>query len=215
MVYRDSHGKSLEDYPRPSIAVDTAVLTVVDDELSVLLTRTATSAAPEGRWRLPGGFLHEGETLRDAALRTLHGKAGVAGLNPRQLRVFDAPGRDDRGWVLSVAHVDAVPAARIPSTEHARVVAVRDLPALPYDHAEIVAAAVADLRERYRAAPDPGLLLPAAPFVISDLRALHTAVLAERLNPDTFRRAMIDQLRPTGELRQGARGKPAELFERR
>ena len=39
------------------------------------------------------------------------------GLNPRQLHVFDAPDRDDRGWVLSVAHCDVVPVDRLPLAE--------------------------------------------------------------------------------------------------
>lgn len=34
--YRDSSGRALADYPRPSVAVDTALLTVVDGTLSVL-----------------------------------------------------------------------------------------------------------------------------------------------------------------------------------
>ncbi|WES64646.1 NUDIX domain-containing protein [Microbacter sp. GSS18] len=213
--YRDSHGKTLEDYPHPSVAVDTAVLTVVDGALAVLLTRT-TDAVADGRdeWRLPGTFLHEGETLRNAALRSLREKAGVAGLHPRQLRVFDAPDRDDRGWVLSVAHVDAVPVERVPGSDRTRLVGVDDLPQLKYDHDEIVATAVTDLRERYARFPDPAGLLPPGPFVIRDLRALHEAVAGRRLNPDTFRRSVIEQLRATGEMRKGVRGKPAELFER-
>lgn len=214
-VYRDSSGRTLADYPRPSVAVDTAVLTVIDDTLAVLLTKPA-DAAVSGReeWRLPGAFLHEGETLREAALRSLWEKVGIEGLHPRQLRVFDARDRDDRGWVLSVAHVDAVPATRVLTSEYTRVVAVDGLPPLPYDHDEIVAAAVADLRERYASAPDPARLLPPAPFVISDLRALHEAVAGARVNADTFRRSVIDQVRATGEIRTGMRGKPAELFVR-
>lgn len=213
--YRDSSGRTLADYPRPSVAVDTAVLTVVDGTLAVLLTRPADAAATSrDEWRLPGAFLHEGETLRDAALRSLREKAGIDGLHPRQLRVFDALDRDDRGWVLSVAHVDAVPADRVVTTESTRVVAADELPPLPYDHDEIVAAAVADLRERYASAPDPAGLLPPGPFAISELRALHEAVAGARVNPDTFRRSVIDRLRATGEIRTGVRGKPAELFVR-
>ena len=58
-----------------------------------------------GRCRAPSCT---GETLADAVKRSLRDKAGVRGLQPRQLHVFDDPDRDDRGWVLSVAHVDVV-----------------------------------------------------------------------------------------------------------
>ena len=211
--YRDAHGRTLEDYPRPSVAVDTAVLTVADDRLRVLLTRTDDADAGPG-WRLPGTFLHVGETLADAVLRSLREKAGVEGLRPRQLRVFDAPDRDDRGWVLSVAHLDVVRDDRIPTTERTRLLAVDEVPPLPYDHAEILAAAVASIRADYRERPDPGRLLPDGPFGIRDLRLLHEAVLGEPLVADTFRRAMLPGLVATGELRRGVRGKPAELFER-
>ena len=46
--YRDSAGKTLADYPRPSVAVDAALLTVVpgDECLSVLQVQRA--AGPDG-----------------------------------------------------------------------------------------------------------------------------------------------------------------------
>lgn len=209
--YRDSAGKTLEDYPRPSVAVDTAALTVHDGRLCVLLVRDES-----GDERLPGTFLHPDETLRDAALRALRDKAGVRGLRPRQLRVFDDPKRDDRGWVLSAAHLDAVRADQIPLTERTRLVAVDDLPPLAYDHATIVADAATELRGEYRRDPDPWRLLPpsADGMTIRDLRLLHEAVLGERLIADTFRRAMLPGLKPMGEIRRGARGKPAELYRR-
>ena len=60
MVYRASSGKTLEDYPRPSVAVDTAVLTVgPGGTLDVLLVRRGNASLGEA-WELPWTFLHEG-----------------------------------------------------------------------------------------------------------------------------------------------------------
>lgn len=211
-AYRDSSGKTLEDYPRPSVAVDTAALTVHDGRLCVLIIRDES-----GDERLPGTFLHPDETLREAALRALREKAGIQGLDPRQLQVFDDPKRDDRGWVLSVAHLDAVRADQIPLTEQTRLMPVDQLPPLAYDHAEIVKRATAQLRAEYQRMPDPWHLLPPHPdgLAIRDLRLLHESVLGERLIADTFRRAMLPGLETAGKYRRGVRGKPAELFRKR
>jgi len=206
-TYRDSHNRALTDYPRPSVAVDTAVLTVPPGAaLSVLLVRTGDE------WRLPGTFLHEGERLADAVLRSLQTKAGVSGLSPRQLHVFDDPARDNRGWVLSVAHLDAVPWSRLSiDAALARVVPVTDVGSLPYGHNEILDQAVATLRSSYTSAPDPLRLLDGA-FTLRQLQDLHEAVAGEPLMRDSFRRAMEPQLRATGELAAGTVGKPARLF---
>lgn len=217
--YRDPSGRTLADYPRPSVAVDTAVLTVPRGArgLHVLLV-----ARPEPRrasgWALPGTFLHEDETLAEAVLRSLRDKAGVVGLAPAQLHVFDALDRDDRGRVLSVAHVSVVAWGRVSAAVAARpdvaAVPVDDAVGLPYDHDRIVALAVAHTRARYAEHPDPDRLL-APPFTLLELRRLHEAVLGEPLPKDTFRRRMQPFLRPTGQLREGAVGKPAELFRHR
>lgn len=201
---------ALERYPRPSVAVDTAVLTVTSaGELAVLLLPAEERGGMPVR--LPGTFLHEGELLADAVLRSLRAKAGVAGLAPRQLHVFDAVDRDDRGRVLSVAHVDVVRASQLPPD--ALVAPISALPPLAFDHDRIVAFAVDHLRAEYREAPDPRGLIE-APFTLSRLRALHEAVLGERLLPDTFRRAMLPDLVATGEMERSRRGRPAELFRR-
>lgn len=213
-VYRDSSGRRLADYPRPSVAVDTALLTIdpAGDVLAVLEVRRANGRG----WGLPGTFLHEGERLIDAVLRSLRDKAGVHGLRPHQLRVFDDPNRDDRGWVLSVAHVDVVPPERLgrrqPDTT--RIVPVDRPGRLPYGHGEIIAAAVTDLRRRYADLPDPGHLLGET-FTLRELRRIHEIVAGESLQRDTFRRAMEGHLEPTGVTTTGGRGRPAELFRRR
>ena len=207
----NSSGRALTDYPRPSVAVDTAVLTP-DPEIGLAVLQVRR---PQGRgWALPGTFLHERETLAMAVGRSLRDKAGVKGLAPRQLHVFDALGRDDRGWVLSVAH-DAVVgperlAGRLAST---RLVPVTAPGRLVYDHAEIIARAVDEVRARYATAPDPDGLL-GAEFTLRDLRLTHELVAGETLQRDTFRRAMEAQLIPTGQRVAVGRGRPAELFRR-
>lgn len=235
--WTDSSGRSLSDYPRPSVAVDTAVLTVpVGSDsprlpkgrptsglsgLHVLLVR---SHRPSGRtyWGLPGTFIHEGETLRRAALRALETKADLHGLNPSQLHVFDDPRRDPRGWVLSVGHLDVVRwdlvSEALADRDDAELASVAPIlsgdRALPYDHDAIVRFAVEELRAQYAEAPDPRRLLR-EPFTLRDLELLHRAIDPDGTPAkDTFRRSMEPLLVDTGEMTSGTVGKPARLFRR-
>ena len=227
-------GSDLGDYPRPSVAVDVAVLSVVADDdgvdrLSVLLIHRATETH-RGEWSLPGSFVRERERLDHAVQRTLRDKCGVAGLAPRQLIVLDDPARDDRGWVLSVAHLDTVPVTRavslldrtdvrwVPVRPRRRGRSVLDLPdgqrLLPFDHEVIIERAIARIRSDYADQPDPAGMLP-EPFTILELRRLHEAVAGEELQKDTFRRAMLPGLVRTASVESGTVGRPARRYRRR
>ena len=173
-----------EDFARPSVAVDVAVLTVVPGRepwLGLLVHKRAGDAYKD-RWDIPGGFVQAGETLADAVLRLLREKSDVRGLQPTQLHVFDDPHRDERGWVMSVAHMDAVPYERLMAAmthrDDVRIVPIHESDGrirvqtpgkhrrLPWDHDEIVTLAVHRLRERYAERPDPdGLVVGEAPPV--------------------------------------------------
>ncbi|KAA0974154.1 NUDIX hydrolase [Paeniglutamicibacter gangotriensis] len=211
----------LHKYPRPSVAVDVALLTVDEGRLKVALIRRE-SGDKSGELSLPGTFVHEGELLVDAALRSLADKAGVCGFHPRQLHVFDDPKRDDRGWVLSVAHVDVARVEDLREAverENIQLVDVELIGNLPYAHDEIVRKAVDAVRRSYLENPDPWGLIE-QPFVLSQLRDLHESVLGHQLQRDTFRRQMEPMLQGTEETavpppaRVGgeARGRPARLY---
>ncbi|HYO03759.1 MAG TPA: NUDIX domain-containing protein [Mycobacterium sp.] len=210
---RDGSGKTLADYPRPSVAVDTALLTLdpAGSELLVLQVRRNDDTG----WALPGTFLHPRERLADAVDRALRTKAGVRGLRPRQLHVFDDPQRDDRGWVLSVAHLAVVRSDRISMRlpDRTRLRPTSNPGRLPYGHGGIVARAVDDLRARYATSPDPDGLL-GTEFTLRQLRLAHEAVAGESLQRDRFRRVMDPQLEATGRSVATGRGRPAELFRR-
>ncbi|RWR22909.1 NUDIX domain-containing protein [Agrococcus lahaulensis] len=206
MTFQQGKTSGLGDYPRPSVAVDTAVLTVAAGQLCVGVLHDPRS----DRLRLPGTFLHESETLAVAVRRSLREKAGIQGVEPAQLHVFDAPGRDSRGWVVSVAHVAVVRADELGSLEP---LPTDDARGLDFDHDEIVRLAVARLRAEYIEHADPRRIL-GEEFTITELRAVHEAVRGLPLQPDTFRRHMLPLLRDSGRLHRGSVGKPAALYRR-
>ncbi|MHA6630914.1 NUDIX hydrolase [Pseudonocardia sichuanensis] len=208
MTWTDSSGQALADYPHPSIAVDVALLTVVDGHLCVLLHEKH-----DGLWSLPGRFVRIDETLRDSALLALREKVGVTGREPEQLHVFDALDRDSRGRVMTVAHVDLVPAELLGAATGAPI-PVAELPRLAFDHRDIVHKAVERVRAEYRERPDPRRLL-GEPFTLLELQRVHEAVLGERLQKDTFRRRMLPGLQETDTVQRGSVGKPARLFRQR
>lgn len=230
---RSAPTDGLTAFPRPSVAVDVAVLTIDDGRLGVVLWRR-TGNTESGRWALPGSFLQAGEHLDEAVTRTLRTKCGITGLAPTQLRVMDDPCRDDRGWVLSVAHLDVVRAETLAGRRadgEVRIAPVQvgasqpGLPAtiveppdgqseLPFDHDETVRLAVEALQARYAERPDPAGLLD-GPFTFLRLRELHETVAGRSLQRDTFRRAMLPHVEPLDELAQGAVGRPARLYRRR
>lgn len=106
------------EYPRPSLTADVVVVAPEPGEggriegIQVLLIRRGRDPF-EGRWALPGGFCEPTESVEQAAARELEEETGVRGVRVEQVATFSAPGRDPRGWVVSVAHLAVVPARRL------------------------------------------------------------------------------------------------------
>ena len=215
---RKGTGTNVYDYPRPIVAVDAALLTWDPDRglLVVELAREDT-----GKWALPGAFLRKGEVLSEAVERCLRDKLGVEGIRPCQLCVFDAPNRDNRDWVLSVAHLAVVRPNQLHTLGSGEVTRTRLAPVdrpgeLAWDHPEIVRLAKNDIRDRYQSEPDPERLLGTR-FTMRELRQVHEAVAGQKLQRDKFRRVMELRLVGTGIMQDttGTRGRPAELFRRK
>ncbi len=206
---------ALDDYPSPHVAVDIAVLTVADFGTpgAHLAARVLERSDSPTGLVVPGRFLRPDETIRSCIRTALNEKAGVSTdeVEPRLLHVFDDPDRDPRGWTVSLSHVVVLP----PRVVTGRLESVDNLPPMLFDHDVIVAAAAADVRERYEAGPDPDGLLD-APFTLSELRVHHESVLGERLRRDTFRRRMESLLVPIAHGNSQAvrsdGGRPARLW---
>lgn len=139
------------DYPRPSLAADVVVLHGPARSRRVLLVRRG-SEPYEGTWALPGGFVDEYEPVPEAARRELAEETGVwlADAPVRVVGVYAQRGRDPRGWTASAVYlVDLGDSDPLPSVvggddaDEARFWPVDALPALAFDHADILADALA------------------------------------------------------------------------
>lgn len=156
---------TMSDYERPSVTVDLAIFTIRDGVFSVLLIERGDHPF-KGNWALPGGFVNPKESTDTAAWRELGEETGVEQFSGHleQLKTYSEPGRDPRGWVISVAHVAFAPNLPDPQfgddAADARWWAVEELnldgepnpdapaPALAFDHAEILRDAVERVRSK-------------------------------------------------------------------
>lgn len=134
-------------YPRPALTADCVVFSTCDEGRCVLLIRRGNEPF-KGCWAFPGGFAEEGETIEQTAARELQEETHLHDLPLHQFHVFSKPGRDPRGWTVSVAFwtfldPDSKPeASGGDDAAEARWFPLTYLPPLAFDHAEILAAAV-------------------------------------------------------------------------
>jgi 8-oxo-dGTP diphosphatase len=134
------------DYPRPMLTTDVVVLAGAAETPRVLLIQRGNSPFA-GSWALPGGFVEEGEQVVQAVSRELAEETGlrIDASSLELLGVYDTPGRDPRGWTVSVVYLARVPGesmvAGADDASDARWFSVEELPELAFDHELILADA--------------------------------------------------------------------------
>ncbi|HZT80447.1 MAG TPA: NUDIX hydrolase [Gemmataceae bacterium] len=131
-------------YPRPALTADLILISREARPRVLLIRRKHDPFA--GVWALPGGFVEENEPLETAARRELKEEAGLDAAELEQLHTFGDPGRDPRGWTVSVAFIGRVDpeTVRPRAGDDAAEVGWHPLDALPplaFDHEKILAVA--------------------------------------------------------------------------
>jgi len=133
------------EYPEVPIV---GVGAVVRDGPRILLVRRAKEPA-RGLWTFPGGAVELGEPTEIAVRREVQEETGLEVAHLDQVHAFGDPGRDPRGWTISIAFLAILePAATDALHPRAGSDAANvgwfdldDLPPLAFDHDEIVAYA--------------------------------------------------------------------------
>lgn len=94
-------------YAKPSVTADIILFSVTEDRTRVLLIKRGGSPY-KGCYAFPGGYGARGETIDETASRELQEETGLEGLSASQFRVYSTPGRDPRGWVITVAFLSVL-----------------------------------------------------------------------------------------------------------
>lgn len=123
----------------------TVDIIVVDFDKEKILLIQRKNEPFRGMWALPGGFVDENEDLEDAAHRELKEETSIEVLKLSQIKAFGKPGRDPRQHTVSIAYFGIADKNVEPkAADDAKEVKWFDrknLPALAFDHLEIINAA--------------------------------------------------------------------------
>lgn len=210
-------------YPMPFTRVELCVFSVAEGGLRVLLARRAADPF-QGRWALPGGVLRIDldESLEAACQRVAGERLGTQLAGMQLHAAQGGKDRDPRApWALSLVYrtavlleqVSVVPGKRVSDLRWTEATQAAGDRRLAFDHALIVAQALASLRREVDDLRFPPGLLPEA-FTLGELQAASEVVLGHALDKSSFRRrvdaagvvAPIDGAMRTGAFR------PAQMY---
>ena len=202
-------------FPAVAVTVDMVVLTVFDGELQVLLIERGGEPF-QGRWALPGGFIHENENLYEAAERELVEETGAeAAPYLQQFRAYGNPDRDPRMRVVTVAYLAVVPhigpITAGTDAKHAELISVEKAlrgngrRRLAFDHTVILREAVEEARSLLETTSIATAFV-SDPFTLTELRSVYEAVWGQKLDPGNFRRKVLST--PGFVVATGRRGQP-------
>lgn len=136
-------------YPRPALTADCVLFSFKGNYGYVLLIERKNPPYA-GHWAFPGGFVEEGESAEEAARRELREETGLYVDTLSQFHTFSRPGRDPRGWTVSVAFVAVVDCELLlpiggDDASNAQWFSLDKVPPLAFDHAEILQKALEEV----------------------------------------------------------------------
>ena len=135
-----------EQFKKMSVATDLLILTIIDDQLVVLMTKRSEYPFKD-HWALPGVFVGIDETLEEAAVRGLREEVNLENIYLEQLYTFGEVDRDPRLRVVSVTYMALTPPEKLDFKAGSRVNEVKLFPVddiirgeieTAFDHREII-----------------------------------------------------------------------------
>ena len=132
-----------ESYRNPKPTVDIVIETRPNTVVLILRKN------PPLGWALPGGFVDEGETLEEAAIREAREETCLEVELTRQFHTYSDPARDPRHHTISTVYLARATGEPLGADDaaQARVFAYDELPSeLVFDHADILEDVI---NERY------------------------------------------------------------------
>ncbi len=207
------------------VGVDNVIFSVDTDNHNLLVLLMKRQESPfADSWSLPGTLVRQGESLKQAAYRTLAEKIKVSNIYLEQLYTFGGPHRDPRESVesfgvryLSVSYFALVRYEEAEITKDIRWATwmkLDNIPELAFDHNQVLSYGYQRLRNKLEYSPIAFDVLPEY-FTLHDLYQLYTTVLGENFSDySNFRSKLLKLgfLADTGHKSSKGAGRPATLY---
>jgi len=211
-------GKTVERTVMNAITIDCVIFGFDKGVLEVLLVQHAEGIR-KGDWGLPGGWIKETESIDAAAHRLLAELTGLDNIYLEQLKAFGETNRFPLGRVITIGYNALVKKEDFNikagfTASDAQWYKIADVPALIYDHNEIINYSLANLRNRVKQAPIGFNLLPEK-FTLFELMQLYEEILGVEMDKSNFRRKILRMglLKALDEKQKDVSHRAAQLYE--
>lgn len=182
------------EHPRMLVSVDCIVFGFDGSELRVLIGKRKMDPG-RGEWSLYGGFVHNNESIDEAASRVLTELAGLRHLYIRQVGAFGNIDRDPGERVISIVYYALINVndydEKLREKHGVEWMAINDLPPLYSDHRSMIQKARQMMRETITHEPIGFRLLPKL-FTLTQLQKVYEAISGEELDKRNFRKYIND-----------------------
>lgn len=203
--------------PKFYVAIDCIIFGFSEGELSLLLLKRNFEPAM-GEWSLMGGFVQEGESVDDAAKRVLNELTGLNNVYMEQVGSFGEIGRDPGERVISIAYNALINInesdKELVQQHNAFWVNINNLPALIFDHPQMVEQARNLMQQKASTEPIGFNLLPEL-FTLSQLQSLYEAIYGETIDKRNFRKriAEMDYIEKTDKIDKTGSKRGAAMYK--
>lgn len=200
-----------------ALSIDCLIFGFKKNELDILLVQHGEGIS-KGKWALPGGWIRYKESIDDSAARILNELTGVSNIYLDQLKAFGDVSRYPTKRVITIAYYALVKPEDYTlhpgfTAADAQWFKVSEVPALPYDHQQILQQGLDHLKHKVRHEPIGFNLIPKK-FTLLQLQQLYEAILSRKLDKPNFRRKLMKMnlLEPCKEKQTAVSHRAANLF---
>lgn len=206
-------------YKNQGIHALLSLFTVENGVFKVLLIKRKNQPFKD-KWVLIGGACYNNEDINACLKREMMEKAGLKNIKYKMFDVFSKPNRSPVCRMLAVAHIGVIDYKRVKflketaKTQDADWFAIDRVPALGFDHQEILEGAIEYLKQQMF---DSDILKDLFPkeFTLPELHKAYECILNKKIDRRNFRKHLLQQniIKDTGVYEEIEGKKPSKLYQ--
>lgn len=206
-------------YKQMGIHLIASIFTIEKGVVKVLLVRR-TNDPYKGKWALVGGALYNNEELEEGIKREIFEKTGMVGIDVSMYQAFGKVKRSPIQRMVALGYIGLIDANKVNvlketlKTSDADWFPLDKIPELAYDHAEILSAAITELKKCIIESDILKSLYPNG-FTMPEIQKVYETVLDKKIDKRNFRKKFLSLglIEDTNKYVTFAGTKPAKLYK--